>query len=106
MNYIITYLPKDLCNVVIEYLKYSLEDRSSYIPSLIYNKLVNSFDSIDCQYMIQYSYKNKRLDIQVIIDGVNRYFTLFNKDKDEIRKWIIKYDKYNTTKLKDGLDIK
>lgn len=106
MNYIINYLPKDLCNIVIEYLKYSLEDRSLYIPSLIYNKLVNTFNDIKCQYIVQYSYKNKRLDIQVVIDGVNRYFTLFNKDRDEIRKWIINNEPFNTTKLKDGLDIK
>lgn len=105
MNYILLYLQKDLSNIVKEYLKYSLEDRSNYIHNLIYNVVVDSLHDIKCQHLMIYNYKNKRLDLEVINNGIFRYYTLYNKDEDEIRKWIIKYDTLNTYKLND-LDIK
>lgn len=114
---IIQYLPNELNNIIKEYLKYSLSDRSLDFRQFIEYENIDSIDiiqEISDMYVLSYDYlKYKRNNktggffyLQMVIYNSITFFKVKEiENEDEIRKFIIKYDKYNITKLKDGLDI-
>lgn len=120
LQYLPIDLPKELNNIIIDYLRYSLDDRSLDFNQSVEHELLHSINDIDevgndDMYILSYNYlkyKNRQgmisgfLYIQLVIyTSINIFKIKEFENEDEIRKWIIKYDKYNITKLKDGLDI-